>query len=222
MFFFVQCFRCFWFLFLTFDGMLQVKIDEALHHLQESRNQLLKRTEDSEWLHSEFGNLIATDISPDEYYADLILGADLETLWRTNSLMYYHSPTLLRDKLLLSFTKGFGGKYPDIHFIEVQTKVNTRRLPSGVYVNPEAQELRLYTLDEKEEVIYQASLDLMATVELYIDGVPKKRQEEFELSLLLAVEHYRSKSIEALDKFIIEPKEQAIVEHFKKNKSLYS
>ena len=197
-------------------------LDEALRKLHLSRDELIQRTKDPQWLHSEFDELMETDILSDEYYSELILGAELETLWRTNLLMYNHSPTLLRDKLLMTFTRGFGGKYPDIHFIEVQTKVNERRLPRGVYLNPEAQELRLYTLDDWEQKLYDKTVDLMATVELYIDGVPEKRKEEFELSLLLAVDFYRDKSIEALDKFIIEPKQQSIVSHFKKNKDMYA
>ena len=186
-----------------------------------SRDEHIQRTKDPQWLHSEFEELIETDILLDEYYSELILGADLKTLWKTNLLMYTHSPTLLRDKLLMSFTRGFGGKYPEMHFIKVQTKVNERRLPRGVYLNPEAKKLRLYSLDECEQKWYDQSLDLMATVALYIDGVPGKRIEEFELSLLLAVDFYRDKSIEALNQFIIEPKRQSIVSHFKKNKDMY-
>jgi hypothetical protein len=197
-------------------------LDEALRTLQVSRNELIERTKDPQWLLSEFEELIKTDIVSDEYYAELILGAELETLWKTNLLMYNHSPTLLRDKLLMTFTSEFGGKYPKLHFIKVQTKVNERRLPRGVYLNPEAQKLRLYTFNDFEQNWYDQSLDLMATVALYIDGVPGKRIEEFELSLLLAVDYYRDKSIEALDKFIIEPKRQSIVSHFKKNQDMYA
>jgi hypothetical protein len=198
-------------------------LDEALRKLHLSRDELIQRTKDPQWLHSEFDELMETDILYDEYYSELILGADLETLWKTNLLMYTHSPTLLRDKLLMTFTRGFGGKYPEMHFIKIQTTVNERRLPRGVYLNPEAKKLRMYTLDDCEEKKwYDKSLDLMATVILYIDGVPEKRKEKIELSLLLAVDFYREKSIEALDKFIIEPKRQSIVSHFKKNKDMYA
>ena len=107
----------------------------------------------------------------------------------------------MRPKLLLKYhEQGFGGPYPIIEILDVQTMVNKRLLPPGVEINPDAVESKLYHMDEKDQKVYDACSDLMATV-IYTIGT-FYREDVVELSLLLATPEYRNEAIEALDYFV--------------------
>ena len=167
-----------------------------------------------DWFYAQYGEELQQDILMDEAYLHLYLSLDLERI-AIEKPGHFLNPDLIRHKLLLKYhQQGFGGSYPALNISGVEKKVNTRRLPPGIKINPTAMEWKLYTMDEQDQRLYHNSLDLMATVTYGVGHI--SRRETVELILLLATPAYREKAVHALDLFVVSDQQEQIRRHFLK------